>query len=300
MGRPDGIEAILRDVIRPRAAYVAALPDALAGGRGPLPPRPRARRWSGCGSTAPDFRPYPADVRRLLPVDIGELNRLYQLGFASWLPSSAIADGVYFGIRVSGRLVARGRDPRDQPAGASGRRRQRPDPRRLSWSRLRDRRHRRRDRRAAPDLRPGRPQRPLRQPAGAPGLPPARLRRARPLRGAPRPSPRLAVARPDRRRSAASSPAGRPPTDDRHRHPDRHAARPRRHRPRPRRRGRPPDRMGGARDARPAPDPAHALGGAAEIGDVVGGQRAGRWARNHLDQPTFRSVATVTCGQKKP
>ena len=52
------------------------------------------------------FRPYPADVRRLLPVEIGELNRLYQLGFASWLPSSAIAEGVYFGIRVGGKLVA--------------------------------------------------------------------------------------------------------------------------------------------------------------------------------------------------
>ena len=52
------------------------------------------------------FRPYPADVRRLLPVEIGDLNRLYQLGFASWLPSSAISDGVYYGLRVGGRLVA--------------------------------------------------------------------------------------------------------------------------------------------------------------------------------------------------
>ena len=52
------------------------------------------------------FRPYPSEVRRLLPVEIGDLNRLYQLGFASWLPSSAIADGVYFGMRVGGRLVA--------------------------------------------------------------------------------------------------------------------------------------------------------------------------------------------------
>ncbi len=50
--------------------------------------------------------PYPADVRRLLPVEIGELNRLYQLGFTSWLAVGAIADGVYYGIRVGGRLVA--------------------------------------------------------------------------------------------------------------------------------------------------------------------------------------------------
>ena len=52
------------------------------------------------------FRPYPASVQRLLPVEIGELNRLYQLGFASWLPSTAIADGVYYGMRVNGQLVS--------------------------------------------------------------------------------------------------------------------------------------------------------------------------------------------------
>ena len=52
------------------------------------------------------FLPYPATVQRLLPGDIGELNKLYQLGFASWLPSSAIGDGVYYGLRVNGRLVA--------------------------------------------------------------------------------------------------------------------------------------------------------------------------------------------------
>jgi ribosomal protein S18 acetylase RimI-like enzyme len=52
------------------------------------------------------FRPYQAMVQRLLPVDIGDLNRLYQLGFASWLPASAIGEGVYYGLRVHGRLVA--------------------------------------------------------------------------------------------------------------------------------------------------------------------------------------------------
>ena len=105
MGRHDGIEAILRDVIRPRAAYVAALPDALpaveASYRLDAGPQ-MVRMWVDRGR----FRPYPADVRRLLPADIGELNRLYQLGFASWLPSSSIADGVYFGVRLGGRLVA--------------------------------------------------------------------------------------------------------------------------------------------------------------------------------------------------
>jgi ribosomal protein S18 acetylase RimI-like enzyme len=105
IGRPDGIEAILHDIIRPRAAYVAALPEAVPSVEASyrLDPGPQmVRMWVDRGR----FRPYPADVRRLLPADIGELNRLYQLGFASWLPSSSIADGVYFGVRLGGRLVA--------------------------------------------------------------------------------------------------------------------------------------------------------------------------------------------------
>jgi ribosomal protein S18 acetylase RimI-like enzyme len=105
MGTTDGIAAVLRDVIRPRAAYIAARPEM-------LPPIERyyrvdagpqmLRMWVDRAH----FRPYPATVQRLLPVEIGELNRLYQLGFASWLPSSAIADGVYYGMRVNGRLIA--------------------------------------------------------------------------------------------------------------------------------------------------------------------------------------------------
>ena len=105
MGRPDGISAVLRDVIRPRAAYIAArtvmLPSVEAHYR--VDPGPQmVRMWVD----RTHFRPYPATVQRLLPVEIGELNRLYQLGFASWLPSGAIADGVYYGMRVNGQLVA--------------------------------------------------------------------------------------------------------------------------------------------------------------------------------------------------
>lgn len=105
MGARDGIEAILRELVRPRAAYVAALTEDLPAvealyrvDAGP----PMVRMWVDRAR----FRPYPADVRRLLPAEIGDLNRLYQLGFASWLPSSAIGEGVYYGIRAGGKLVA--------------------------------------------------------------------------------------------------------------------------------------------------------------------------------------------------
>lgn len=105
MGSTDGIAAVLRDVIRPRAAYIAARQEMLPAieTQYRVDPGPQmVRMWVDRAR----FKPYPATVQRLLPVEIGELNRLYQLGFASWLPSTAIADGVYFGMRVNGRLVA--------------------------------------------------------------------------------------------------------------------------------------------------------------------------------------------------
>jgi GNAT superfamily N-acetyltransferase len=46
------------------------------------------------------------EVVRLLPSDVGDLNRLYQLGFAAWLPAGSVEEGVYYGIYHGGRLVA--------------------------------------------------------------------------------------------------------------------------------------------------------------------------------------------------
>jgi ribosomal protein S18 acetylase RimI-like enzyme len=105
LGDPVGIERVLVDLIRPRTAYVAALPEQLPAvatlyriDAGP----PMVRMWVDRTT----FQPQPADVARLAPSEIGDLNRLYQLGFASWLPSSTIRDGVYYGLRVNGRLVS--------------------------------------------------------------------------------------------------------------------------------------------------------------------------------------------------
>ncbi len=105
MGENAGIGAILRDVIRPRAAYASALPASLPAleAHYRVEPGPQmVRMWVDRAS----FRPRPADVARLLPVEISDLNRLYQLGFTAWLPPTAITEGVYYGIRVGGRLVS--------------------------------------------------------------------------------------------------------------------------------------------------------------------------------------------------
>lgn len=105
MGDPEGIAQILRTVIRPRLAYVAAPPDALAAVSAAYrvePGPPMVRMWVD-GST---FRPVTGVATRLVPADIGDLNRLYNLGFTAWLPAESIANGVYYGVRLNGRLVA--------------------------------------------------------------------------------------------------------------------------------------------------------------------------------------------------
>ena len=105
MGENAGIAAILRALIRPRAAYLAARTghlSAVASIYRVEPGQPMVRMWVDRST----FRPYPADVARLLPVEVGDLNRLYQLGFTAWLPPTAVAEGIYYGIRVGGRLVS--------------------------------------------------------------------------------------------------------------------------------------------------------------------------------------------------
>lgn len=106
MGREDGIATVLRDVIRPRLAFIAALPSTLPAIKSlyRLDAGPQmVRMWTDRAG----FRPADdAGVERLAPADAGELNRLYQLGFGAWLPPQAIGEGVYFGLRVNGRLVA--------------------------------------------------------------------------------------------------------------------------------------------------------------------------------------------------
>ena len=106
MGRDDGIDAILREVIRPRLTFIAVLPSTLTAiqRRYRLDPGPQmVRMWVD----AERFKPRLDEaVEPLRPSDAPELNRLYRLGFGSWLPPQAIAEGVYYGIRVGRRLVA--------------------------------------------------------------------------------------------------------------------------------------------------------------------------------------------------
>jgi GNAT superfamily N-acetyltransferase len=106
MGSAEGIDLIFRDVLRPRAAYIATRTDVLAAVQRNYrlePAVPMVRMWVDRSRFRPRVEP---SVSRLAPSEVGDLNRLYRLGFASWLPSTAITEGVYFGLRVDGRLVS--------------------------------------------------------------------------------------------------------------------------------------------------------------------------------------------------
>lgn len=105
MGEPAGVAAVLSEEITPRLVYLAGdashLPAIERHYR--IDPGPPMLRM---GVSRESFRPVAGVALRLLPVEITDLNRLYGLGFTSWLAPEAIAHGVYYGVRVGGRLIA--------------------------------------------------------------------------------------------------------------------------------------------------------------------------------------------------
>jgi ribosomal protein S18 acetylase RimI-like enzyme len=105
MGDPDGVASILREVIRTRIAYLAAKPELVPAVREHYRVEPGAEmvRMSVERAT---FKPVLGDAVRLDQADTRHLNRLYELGLTSWLPSEAVAAGIYYGVRRGSRLIA--------------------------------------------------------------------------------------------------------------------------------------------------------------------------------------------------
>ena len=105
MGDGEAILAVLREVIHPRIVYLAADESLLpmVGRVYRIDPGPQMMRMWVSRDT---FQPPKGVAARLAPADIVDLNRLYGLGFSGWLPAESIAQGVYYGVRVGGRLVA--------------------------------------------------------------------------------------------------------------------------------------------------------------------------------------------------
>jgi len=105
MGAPDGCRAVLESVLKPRDAYLQGteLHEAALRGLYELDAPLRMLRMVVDRDT---FEPFAGPAERLTALDIDDLNRLYQLGFRAGFPPSVVEDGVYYGVRVRGRLVS--------------------------------------------------------------------------------------------------------------------------------------------------------------------------------------------------
>jgi ribosomal protein S18 acetylase RimI-like enzyme len=105
MGEPDACRAVLATEVRPRYAFVQARHD-LAPAFNDLYRVDLPASLARMVVDRDSFRPLAGGAERLGPADIGDLNRLYQLGLGGGFPASILEDGVYYGVRVGGRLVA--------------------------------------------------------------------------------------------------------------------------------------------------------------------------------------------------
>lgn len=105
MGDPDGCRVILESVLKPRDAYFQGTDEheaAIAAFYELDAPVTMLRMVVDRDA----FTPFAGPAERLSAADIDELNRLYQLGFRSGFPPAVLDDGVYYGVRVRGRLVS--------------------------------------------------------------------------------------------------------------------------------------------------------------------------------------------------
>jgi ribosomal protein S18 acetylase RimI-like enzyme len=105
MGAPDGARAILEHVLKPRDAYLQGteLHGAAIGDLYELDSPVAMLRMVVDRET---FVPFAGPAERLTALDVDDLNRLYQLGFRAGFPPSVLDEGVYYGVRVRGRLVS--------------------------------------------------------------------------------------------------------------------------------------------------------------------------------------------------
>lgn len=105
MGAPDGCRQILEHVLKPRDAYLQGteLHEVAVRDLYELDAPMEMLRMVVDRDT---FQPFAGPAERLTALDIDDLNRLYQLGFRAGFPPSVVEDGVYYGVRVRGRLVS--------------------------------------------------------------------------------------------------------------------------------------------------------------------------------------------------
>lgn len=105
MGQSDGLALILGSAMRPGRVLFAARPDHVSTLRAyyDLEAPERLIRMA---VTARTFRPALGRAERLSSQDIHGLNTLYRLGGGSGFAPYQISQGIFYGVRVDGQLVA--------------------------------------------------------------------------------------------------------------------------------------------------------------------------------------------------
>jgi ribosomal protein S18 acetylase RimI-like enzyme len=105
MGDPAACRAVLGTTLRPRLAFVQATEEYRAALIDLYDLDPPVRLLRMVVDRA-SFLPWAGSVERLTTRDVDDLNRLYRLGLGSGFPASVLDEGVYYGVRANGRLVA--------------------------------------------------------------------------------------------------------------------------------------------------------------------------------------------------
>ena len=105
MGDPAGVAEVLSSVIRPRDAYLLGT-ETLDAAAATLYQLERPVMLHRMVVDRQNFVPFEGGAVRLSGRDIEDLNRLYQLGFRGAFPSAVLEEGIYYGVRVGGRLVS--------------------------------------------------------------------------------------------------------------------------------------------------------------------------------------------------
>lgn len=104
-GDVRGLALVLGSVQRPQVAYFNCLEEHLPAAEGFYTLGPRKRMWRMV-VRAEWFRPVEGPAERLTVADLPELEELYALEGADYFAPDLLEHGVFYGVRVLGRLAA--------------------------------------------------------------------------------------------------------------------------------------------------------------------------------------------------
>jgi ribosomal protein S18 acetylase RimI-like enzyme len=105
MGDGAGLVVILGSVLRPGRVFFAARPEHVPSLRALYDLDP-AETLIRMAVTAAEFRPDEGSAVRLTPHDTHGLNTLYRMGGGTGFASYQVSEGIFYGVRRDGKVIA--------------------------------------------------------------------------------------------------------------------------------------------------------------------------------------------------